>query len=223
MDNNGLTFLQKVEEKVSEQRKEKNKIKTNIIDSIYKIVDEISNNYEANQYLSKLENDIFYGFDFGTLNKPNEIMKIEYNLDINVKTMMSIFSDKEHNLLKLYDLEVLKNILRNFKLIKELLLEYLPIDKQIQDFFDGLQMLHDENIMLSSDIQEIFDKINNNKDLFCNDSSLVIRGGELYILNSKTRKLDYMNESKVLIQSKDSLRLIKELETEIENKFLQNN
>ena len=223
MDNNGLTFLQKVEEKVSEQRKEKNKIKTNIIDSIYKIVDEISNNYEANQYLSKLENDIFYGFDFGTLNKPNEIMKIEYNLDINVKTMMSIFSDKEHNLLKLYDLEVLKNILRNFKLIKELLLEYLPIDKQIQDFFDGLQMLHDENIMLSSDIQEIFDKINNNKDLFYNDSSLVIREGELYILNSKTRKLDYMNESKVLIQSKDSLRLIKELETEIENKFLQNN
>lgn len=223
MDNNGLTFLQKVEEKVSEQRKEKNKIKTNIIDSIYKIVDEISNNYEANQYLSKLENDIFYGFDFGTLNKPNEIMKIEYNLDINVKTMMSIFSDKEHNLLKLYDLEVLKNILRNFKLIKELLLEYLPIDKQIQDFFDGLQMLHDENIMLSSDIQEIFDKINNNKDLFYNDSSLVIRGGELYLLNSKTRKLDYMNESKVLIQSKDSLRLIKELETEIENKFLQNN
>lgn len=223
MDNNGLTFLQKVEEKVSEQRKEKNKIKTNIIDSIYKIVDEISNNYEANQYLSKLENDIFYGFDFGTLNKPNEIMKIEYNLDINVKTMMSIFSDKEHNLLKLYDLEVLKNILRNFKLIKELLLEYLPIDKQIQDFFDGLQMLHDENIMLSSDIQEIFDKINNNKYLFYNDSSLVIREGELYILNSKTRKLDYMNESKVLIQSKDSLRLIKELETEIENKFLQNN
>lgn len=177
MDNNGLTFLQKVEEKVSKQRKEKNKIKTNIIDSIYKIVDEISNNYEANQYLSKLENDIFYGFDFGTLNKPNEIIKIEYNLDINVKTMMSIFSDKEHNLLKLYDLEVLKNILRNFKLIKELLLEYLPIDKQIQDFFDGLQMLHDENIMLSSDIQEIFDKINNNKDLFYNDSSLVIRGG----------------------------------------------
>ena len=50
-------------------------------------------------------------------------------------------------------------------------------DKQIQDFFDGLQMLHDENIMLSSDIQEIFDKINNNKDLFYNDSSLVIRGG----------------------------------------------
>ena len=223
MDNNGLTFLQKVEEKVSEQRKEKNKIKTNIIDSIYKIVDEISNNYETNQYLSKLENDIFYGFDFGTLNKPNEIMKIEYNLDINVKTMMSIFSDKEHNLLKLYDLEVLKNILRNFKLIKELLLEYLPIDKQIQDFFDGLQMLHDENIMLSSDIQEIFDKINNNKDLFYNDSSLVIREGELYILNSKTRKLDYMNESKVLIQRKDGLRLIKELETEIENKFLQNN
>lgn len=223
MNNNGLTFLQKVEEKLGEQRKEKNKIKTNIIDSIYKIVDEISNNYEANQYLSKLENDIFYGFDFGTLNKPNEIMKIEYNLDINVKTMMSIFSDKEHNLLKLYDLEVLKNILRNFKLIKELLLEYLPIDKQIQDFFDGLQMLHDENIMLSSDIQEIFDKINNNKDLFYNDSSLVIREGELYILNSKTRKLDYMNESKVLIQSKDSLRLIKELETEIENKFLQNN
>ena len=212
-----------LEEKVSEQRKEKNKIKTNIIDSIYKIVDETSNNYEANQYLSKLENDIFYGFDFETLNKPNEIMKIEYNLDINVKTMMSIFSDKEHNLLKLYDLEVLKNILRNFKLIKELLLEYLPIDKQIQDFFDGLQMLHDENIMLSSDIQEIFDKINNNKDLFYNDSSLVIREGELYILNSKTRKLDYMNESKVLIQSKDSLRLIKELETEIENKFLQNN
>ena len=223
MNNNGLTFLQKVEEKVSEQRKEKNKIKTNIIDSIYKIVDEISNNCEANQYLSKLENDIFYGFDFRTLNKPNEIMKIKYNLDINVKTMMSIFSDKEHNLLKLYDLEVLKNILRNFKLIKELLLEYLPIDKQIQDFFDGLQMLHDENIMLSSDIQEIFDKINNNKDLFYNDSSLVIREGELYILNSKTRKLDYMNESKVLIQSKDSLRLIKELETEIENKFLQNN
>lgn len=223
MDNNGLTFLQKVEEKVSEQRKEKNKIKTNIIDSIYKIVDEISNNYEANQYLSKLENDIFYGFDFGTLNKPNEIMKIEYNLDINVKTMMSIFSDKEHNLLKLYDLDVLKNILRNFKLIRELLLEYLPIDKQIQDFFDGLQMLHDENIMLSSDIQGIFNKINNNKNLFYNDSSLVIREGELYLLNSKTRKLDYMNESKVLIQSKDSLRLIKELETEIENKFLQNN
>lgn len=223
MDNNGLTFLQKVEEKVSEQRKEKNKIKTNIIDSIYKIVDEISNNYEANQYLSKLENDIFYGFDFGILNKPNEIMKIEYNLDINVKTMMSIFSDKEHNLLKLYDLDVLKNILRNFKLIRELLLEYLPIDKQIQDFFDGLQMLHDENIMLSSDIQGIFNKINNNKNLFYNDSSLVIREGELYLLNSKTRKLDYMNESKVLIQSKDSLRLIKELETEIENKFLQNN
>ena len=150
-------------------------------------------------------------------------MKIEYNLDINVKTMMSIFSDKEHNLLKLYDLEVLKNILRNFKLIKELLLEYLPIDKQIQDFFDGLQMLHDENIMLSSDIQEIFNKINNNKDLFYNDSSLVIREGELYLLDSKTRKLDYINESKVLIPSKDSLLLIKKLEAEIENKFLQNN
>lgn len=223
MNNNGLTFLQKVEEKVSEKRKEKNKIKTNIIDSIYKIVDEISNNCEANQYLSKLENDIFYGFDFRTLNKPNEIMKIKYNLDINVKTMMSIFSDKEHNLLKLYDLEVLKNILRNFKLIKELLLEYLPIDKQIQDFFDGLQMLHDENIMLSSDIQEIFDKINNNKDLFYNDSSLVIREGELYILNSKARNLYCMNEFKVLVPNKDSLRLIKELETEIENKFLQNN
>lgn len=220
MDNNGLTFLQKVEEKVSEQRKEKNKIKTNIIDSIYKIVDEISNNYEANQYLSKLENDIFYRFDFGTLNKPNEIMKIEYNLDINVKTMMSIFSDKEHNLLKLYDLEVLKNILRNFKLIKELLLEYLPIDKQIQDFFDGLQMLHDENIMLSSDIQEIFDKINNNKNLFYNDLSLVIREGELYILNSKARNLYCMNEFKVLVPNKDSLLLIKELEKEIENRFL---
>lgn len=220
MDNNGLTFLQKVEEKVSEQRKEKNKIKTNIIDSIYKIVDEISNNYEANQYLSKLKNDIFYGFDFGTLNKPNEIMKIEYNLDINVKTMMSIFSDKEHNLLKLYDLEVLKNILRNFKLIKELLLEYLPIDKQIQDFFDGLQMLHDENIMLSSDIQEIFDKINNNKNLFYNDLSLVIREGELYILNSKARNLYCMNEFKVLVPNKDSLLLIKELEKEIENRFL---
>ena len=150
-------------------------------------------------------------------------MKIQYNLDLDVKTMMSIFSDKEHNLLKLYDLDVLKNILRNFKLIRELLLEYLPTNKQIQDFFDGLQILHEEHIMLSSDVQEIFDKINNNKDLFYNDSSLVIRDGELYLLDYKTRKLDYMNESKVLIPIKDSLRLIKELETEIENKFLQNN
>lgn len=219
MNNGESTFLQKVEEKVNEQRKERKKLKINMVNSIYEIADEIMNNQEASQYLSQLENDIFYGFDFRTLNKPSEIMKIQYNLDLDVKTMMNIFYDKEHDLLKEYDLEVLKNILRNFKLIRELLLEYLPIDKQIQDFFDGSQMLHDENIMLSSDIQEIFDKINNNKDLFYNDSSLVIREGELYLLNSKTRKLDYMNESKVLIQSKDSLRLIKELETEIENKY----
>lgn len=223
MNNGELTFLQKVEKKVNEQRKEREKLKINMVNSIYEIADEIMNNQEASQYLMKLENDIFYGFDFGTLNKSNEIMKIEYNLDINVKTMMSIFSDKEHNLLKLYDLDVLKNILRNFKLIRELLLEYLPIDKQIQDFFNGLQMLHDERIMLSSDIQEIFDKINNNKNLFYNDLSLVIREGELYILNSKARNLYCMNEFKVLVPNKDSLRLIKELETEIENKFLQNN
>ena len=89
---------------------------------------------------------------------------MQYNLDIDVKTMMNIFYDKEHDLLKKYDLDTLKKILRNFKLIKELLLEYLPIDKQIQDFFNGLQILHDEHIMLSSDIQEIFDKINNNKN-----------------------------------------------------------
>lgn len=220
MNNGELTFLQKVEEKVSEQRKERDKIKTTIINSIYEIADEIMNNQEASQYLMKLENDIFYGFDFGTLNKSNEIMKIEYNLDINVKTIMSIFSDKEHNLLKLYDLDVLKNILRNFKLIRELLLEYLPIDKQIQDFFNGLQMLHDERIMLSSDIQEIFDKINNNKNLFYNDLSLVIREGKLYILNSKARNLYCMNEFKVLVPNKDSLLLIKELEKEIENRFL---
>ena len=220
MNNGELTFLQKVEEKVNEQKKERDKIKTTIINSIYEIADEIMNNQEASQYLMKLENDIFYGFDFGTLNKSNEIMKIEYNLDINVKTMMSIFSDKEHNLLKLYDLDVLKNILRNFKLIRELLLEYLPIDKQIQDFFNGLQMLHDERIMLSSDIQEIFDKINNNKNLFYNDLSLVIREGELYILNSKARNLYCMNEFKVLVPNKDSLLLIKELEKEIENRFL---
>ena len=110
--------------------------------------------------------------------------------------------------------------LRNFKLIRELLLEYLPINKQIQDFFDGLQILHDEHIMLNSDIQEIFDKINNNKNLFYNDSSLVIRESELYILESETKKLDDMVESKVLVPSKDSLQLIKELELEIENKFL---
>lgn len=223
MNNNELTFLQKIEEKVNEQRKEREKIKTNLIDSIYEIVDEVMDNHEASQYISKLENDIFYGFNFGTLNKSNEIMKIEYNLDIDAKTMINIFYDEDYDFLKQYDLDILKNILRNFKLIRELLLEYLPINKQIQDFFDGLQILHDEHIMLSSDVQEIFDKINNNKDLFYNDSSLVIREGKLYILDFKTRKLDYMNESKVLIPSKDSLRLIKELETEIENKFLQNN
>ncbi len=66
MENNELTFLQKVEEKINEHRKERDKIKTNIIDSIYEIVDEINNNHEANQYLSQLENDIFYGFDFRT-------------------------------------------------------------------------------------------------------------------------------------------------------------
>lgn len=74
--------------------------------------------------------------------------------------------------------------------------------------------------MLSSDVQEIFDRINNNKDLFYNDSSLVIRESELYILESETKKLDDMVESKVLVPSKDSLQLIKELELEIENKFL---
>lgn len=221
MNNGELTFLQKVEEKVNEQRKEKEKLKINMVNSIYEIADEIMNNQEASQYLSQLENDIFYGFDFRTLNKPCEIMKIQYNLDLDVKTMMNIFYDKEHDLLKEYDLDTLEKILRNFKLIKELLLEYLPIDKQIQDFFDGLQMLHDENIMLSSDIQEVFDKINNNnKDLFYNDFSLVIREGELYILNSKARNLYYMNEFKVLVPNKDSLLLIKELEKEIENRFL---
>lgn len=220
MNNGELTFLQKVEEKVNEQRKEREKLKINMVNSIYEIADEIMNNQEASQYLMKLENDIFYGFDFRTLNKPSEIMKMQYNLDIDVKTMMNIFYDKEHDLLKKYDLDTLKKILRNFKLIKELLLEYLPIDKQIQDFFNGLQILHDEHIMLSSDIQEIFDKINNNKNLFYNDSSLVIREGELYILNSKARNLYCMNEFKVLVQCKDSLSLIKELEKEIENKFL---
>ena len=74
--------------------------------------------------------------------------------------------------------------------------------------------------MLISNIQEIFDKINNNKNLFYNDSSLVIREGELYILNSKARNLYCMNEFKILVQCKDSLSLIKELEKEIENKFL---
>lgn len=220
MENNELTFLQKVEEKINEHRKERDKIKTNIIDSIYKIVDEINNNHEANQYLSQLENDIFYGFDFGTLNKPNEIMSIHYNLDIDINTIINIFYYKDHNWLKKHDLDVLKNILRNLELIKKLLLEYLPIDKQIRDFFNGLQMLHDERIMLNSDVQEVFDKINNNKNLLYNDSSLVIREGELYILDSETRKLDYMVESKILVPSKDSLLLIKELEKEIENKFL---
>ena len=195
MENNELTFLQKVEEKINEHRKERNKIKTNIIDSIYEIVDEINNNHEANQYLSQLENDIFYGFDFGTLNKPNEIMSIHYNLDIDINTIINIFYYKDHNWLKKHDLDVLKNILRNLELIKKLLLEYLPIDKQIRDFFNGLQMLHDERIMLNSDVQEVFDKINNNKNLLYNDSSLVIREGELYILDSETRKLDYMVES----------------------------
>lgn len=219
MNNNELTFLQKIEEKVNEQRKEREKIKTNLIDSIYEIVDEVMDNHEASQYISKLENDIFYGFNFGTLNKSNEIMKIEYNLDIDAKTMINIFYDEDYDFLKQYDLDILKNILRNFKVIRELLLEYLPINKQIQDFFDGLQILHDEHIMLSSDVQEIFDRINN-KDLFYNDSSLVIRESKLYILESETKKLDDMVESKVLVPSKDSLQLIKELELEIENKFL---
>lgn len=220
MNNGELTFLQKVEKKVNEQRKEREKLKINMANSIYEIADEIMNNQETSQYLMKLENDIFYGFDFRILNKPSEIIKMQYNLDIDVKTMMNIFYDKEHDLLKKYDLDTLKKILRNFKLIKELLLEYLPIDKQIQDFFNGLQILHDEHIMLSSDIQEIFDKINNNKNLFYNDLSLVIREGELYILNSKARNLYCMNEFKVLVPNKDSLLLIKELEKEIENRFL---
>lgn len=220
MENNELTFLQKVEEKVSEYRKEREKIKTNLIDSIYEIVDEINNNHEANQYLSQLENDIFYGFDFRTLNKPNEIMSIHYNLNIDINTIINIFYYKDHNWLKKHDLDVLKNILTNLELIKKLLLEYLPIDKQIQDFFNGLQMLHDERIVLNSDVQEVFDKINNNKNLLYNDLSLVIREGELYILDSETRKLDYMVESKILVPSKDSLLLIEKLEKEIEDKFL---
>lgn len=56
MNNNELTFLQKIEEKVNEQRKEREKIKTNLIDSIYEIVDEVMDNHEASQYISKLEN-----------------------------------------------------------------------------------------------------------------------------------------------------------------------
>lgn len=58
MNNGELTFLQKVEEKVNEQRKEREKLKINMVNSIYEIADEIMNNQEASQYLMKLENDI---------------------------------------------------------------------------------------------------------------------------------------------------------------------
>ena len=44
MNNGESTFLQKVEEKVNEQRKEREKLKINMVNSIYEIADEIMNN-----------------------------------------------------------------------------------------------------------------------------------------------------------------------------------
>ena len=62
MENNGLTFLEKVQNKVKENENNHETIKENLINKINKISTEISENKNAMDYLCSVNDDIFYKF-----------------------------------------------------------------------------------------------------------------------------------------------------------------
>lgn len=62
MENKGLTFLEKVQNKVKENENNHETIKENLINKINKISTEILNNKNAMDYLCRANDDVFLRF-----------------------------------------------------------------------------------------------------------------------------------------------------------------
>ena len=89
MENNGLTFLEKVQNKVKENENNHETIKENLINKINKISTEISNNKNAMDYLYGVSDDIFYGFtDCNFINHLKKYYKHLYKMQIIVDKLI---------------------------------------------------------------------------------------------------------------------------------------
>ena len=185
MENKGLTFLEKVQNKVKENENNHETIKENLINKINKISTEISNNKNAMDYLCRANDDIFYGF--ADCNLINYLKKY---VTFDIIFLNKIIKQEEN--LERHAIQELNDILSNIFNIKILLIKYLPINDIICDFFKGLDILYNEKIISDCEMEEIFNKINNNNQyLLLENYSLVIKNRKLLILDKKTN--NYFN------------------------------
>lgn len=215
MENNGLTFLEKVQNKVKENENNHETIKENLINKINKISTEISENKNAMDYLCSVNDDIFYKFT-----DCNLIDYVKKHVTIDMIFLNKIIKQEEN--LKRHTLQELNDILSNIFNIKILLIKYLPINDIICNFFKGLDILYNEKIISDCEMEEIFNKINNNQYLLLEGYSLLIKNRKLLILDKKTNNYFnfFLNYDMIFKISGEGFHFVNEMEKYIEDNFL---
>lgn len=215
MENKGLTFLEKVQNKVKENENNHETIKENLINKINKISTEILNNKNAMDYLCRANDDVFYGFaDCSFINH------LKKYVTFDIIFLNKIIKQEEN--LERHTIQELNDILSNIFNIKILLIKYLPINDIICNFFKGLDILYNEKIISDCEMEEIFNKINNNQYLLLENYSLVIKNRKLLILDKKTNNYFnfFLNYDMIFKISGEGFHFVNKMEKYIEDNFL---
>ena len=215
MENKGLTFLEKVQNKIKENENNHESIKENLINKINKISTEILNNKNAMDYLCRVNDDIFYGFS-----DCNLINHLKKYITFDIIFLNKIIKQEEN--LERHTIQELNDILSNIFNVKILLTKYLPINDIICDFFKGLDILYNEKIISDCEMEEIFNKINNNQYLLLEGYSLLIKNRKLLILDKKTNNYFnfFLNYDMIFKISGEGFHFVNEMEKYIEDNFL---
>lgn len=215
MENKGLSFLEKVQNKVKKNENNHESIKENLINKINKISTEISNHKSAMDYLCRVNDDIFYGFS-----DCNLINHLKKYITFDIIFLNKIIKQEEN--LERHTIQELNDILSNIFNIKILLIKYLPINDIICNFFKGLDILYNEKIISDCEMEEIFNKINNNQYLLLENYSLVIKNKKLLILDKKTKNYlnFFFNNDMIFKISGEGFHFVNKMEKYIEDNFL---
>ena len=215
MENNGLTFLEKVQNKIKENENNHESIKENLINKINKISTEISENKNAMDYLCSVNDDIFYKFTDCDL-----IDHVKKHVTIDIIFLNKLIEQKE--CLEKHSIKELNDILSNIFNIKILLIKYLPINDAICNFFKGLDILYNERIISNCEMEEICNKINDNQYLLLENYSLLIKDRKLLILDKKTNNFFnfFLNYDMIFKISGEGFLFVKKMEKYIEDEFL---
>lgn len=121
-----------------------------------------------------------------------------------------------------HTIQELNDILSNIFNIKILLIKYLPINDIVCNFFKGLDILYNEKIISDCEMEEIFNKINNNQYLLLENYSLVIKNRKLLILDKKTKNYFnfFFNNDMIFKISGEGFHFVNKMEKYIEDNFL---